>query len=178
MFRIGFITIDLQNLIKILLKSNFLNEKFFINTYERITMSTTIQQITAILSGLTPSQRLAVSRYVDLSNINIMTLSEDDAKALLTRLKAAVGLTSNPIKSGMDERQAKLDAQKAEKTTIWEEARKAYYTQLRVASSDGSVENKEKADDLYFAMKLAGEHMVDATKRANNSAIQGIIFNA
>lgn len=138
-------------------------------------MSTAIQQIHAILSQLTPAQRIAVARYVDLSKINIMTLSEKDAAALLLRLKAAVGTVSNPIKSGMDERQAKLDAQKSEKTTIWEDARKAYYAQLRVASSDGSVESKEKADDLFFEMQLAGAHMVDATKRANNSAIQGIL---
>lgn len=141
-------------------------------------MSTTIQQISAILSQLTPSQRAAVSRYVDLSNVNIMTLSEKDAQVLLMRLKAAVGTVSNPIKDGMDARQARLDAAKAEKTSVWEDARKAYYAQLSVLNSEDTVENKQKADDLFFAMQLAGEHMVDATKRANNSAIQGIIFNA
>jgi len=61
---------------------------------------------------------------------------------------------------------------------VWENARKAYYAQLNVLHSDDTVENQEKADDLFFAMKLAGEHMVDATKRANNSAIQNILFNA
>ena len=86
--------------------------------------------------------------------------------------------TDNPIKDGMDARQAKLDAAKAEKTSLWEDARKAYYTQLSVLNSEDTVENKQKADDLFFAMQLAGEHMVNATKRANNSAIQGIIFNA
>lgn len=141
-------------------------------------MSTAIQQINAILGQLTPAQRAAVEKYVDLSKVNIMTLSEKDAVVLLTRLKAAVGTTTNPIKNSMDERQASLDAKKAEKTTIWEDARKAYYAQLAVVRSDDSVENKEKADDLFFAMQLAGEHMVDATKRANNSAIQGILFNA
>lgn len=141
-------------------------------------MSTAVQQIQAILSNLTPAQRAAVNKYVDLASVNIMTLSEKDAVVLLTRLKAAVGTTTNPIKEGMDERQAQLDAKKAETTSVWQDARKAYYAQLSVANLDGSVENKQKADDLYFEMKLAGEHMVDATKRANNSAIKGILFNA
>ncbi len=141
-------------------------------------MSTAVQQIQSILSGLTPSQRAAVSQYVDLSQVNIMTLSDKDAQVLLTRLKAAVGTATNPIKDGMDERQAKLDSEKAAKTSVWQEARKAYYAQLAVVSSDDTVENKQKADDLFFEMKLAGEHMMDATKRANNSAIQGILFNA
>ena len=141
-------------------------------------MSTAIQQISAILGQLTPAQRAAVEKYIDLSKVNIMTLSEKDAMVLLTRLKAVVGTTTNPIKNSMDERQASLDAKKAEKTNVWEEARKAYYAQMAVVRSDDSVENKEKADDLFFAMKLAGEHMVDATKRANNSAIQNILFKA
>ena len=141
-------------------------------------MSTAIQQISAILGQLTPAQRAAVEKYIDLSKVNIMTLSEKEAMVLLTRLKAVVGTTTNPIKNSMDERQASLDAKKAEKTNVWEEARKAYYAQMAVVRSDDSVENKEKADDLFFAMKLAGEHMVDATKRANNSAIQGILFKA
>ena len=130
------------------------------------------------MSNLTPAQRAAVSKYVDLASVNIMTLSEKDAAVLLTRLKAAVGTTTNPIKDNMDEHQAKLDAEKANRTSVWQDARKAYYAQLAVVTSDGSVENKQKADDLFFEMKLAGEHMVDATKRANNSAIQGILFNA
>ncbi len=141
-------------------------------------MSTAIQQISAILGQLTPAQRAAVEKYIDLSKVNIMTLSEKDAMVLLTRLKAVVGTTTNPIKNSMDERQASLDAKKAEKTNVWEEARKAYYAQMAVVRSDDSVENKEKADDLFFAMQLAGEHMVDATKRANNSAIQNILFKA
>lgn len=141
-------------------------------------MSTAVQQIQAILGNLTPAQRAAVNKYIDLTSINIMTLSEKDAVVLLLRLKAAVGTTSNPIKDSMDGRQAKLDAEKVNRTSVWEDARKAYYAQLQVVHSDDSVENKEKADDLYFAMKLAGEHMVDATKRANNSAIQNILFNA
>ncbi len=141
-------------------------------------MSTAIQQISAILGQLTPAQRAAVEKYIDLSKVNIMTLSEKEAMVLLTRLKAVVGTTTNPIKNSMDERQASLDAKKAEKTNVWEEARKAYYAQMAVVRSDDSVENKEKADDLFFAMKLAGEHMVDATKRANNSAIQNILFKA
>lgn len=141
-------------------------------------MSTAVQQIQAILGNLTPAQRAAVNKYIDLASVNIMTLSEKDAVVLLMRLKAAVGTTSNPIRDSMDERQAKLDAEKANRTSVWEDARKAYYAQLQVVHSDDSVENKEKADDLYFAMKLAGEHMVDATKRANNSAIQNILFNA
>ncbi len=150
--------------------------KLYIN--KRITMSTAIQQISAILGQLTPAQRAAVEKYIDLSKVNIMTLSEKDAMVLLTRLKAVVGTTTNPIKNSMDERQASLDAKKAEKTNVWEEARKAYYAQMAVVRSDDSVENKEKADDLFFAMQLAGEHMVDATKRANNSAIQNILFKA
>lgn len=141
-------------------------------------MSTAVQQIQTILSNLTPAQRAAVNKYVDLAGVNIMTLSEKDAVALLTRLKAAVGTTTNPIKDNMDERQARLDAKKAEATSLWENARKAYYAQLQAVHSDDSIENKEKADDLFFAMKLAGEHMVDATKLANNAAIQGILFNA
>ncbi len=141
-------------------------------------MSTAIQQISAILGQLTPAQRAAVEKYIDLSKVNIMTLSEKEAMVLLTRLKAVVGTTTNPIKNSMDERQASLDAKKAEKTNVWEEARKAYYAQMAVVRSDDSVENKEKADDLFFAMQLAGEHMVDATKRANNSAIQNILFKA
>lgn len=141
-------------------------------------MSTAIQQISAILGQLTPVQRAAVEKYIDLSKVNIMTLSEKEAMVLLTRLKAVVGTTTNPIKNSMDERQASLDAKKAEKTNVWEEARKAYYAQMAVVRSDDSVENKEKADDLFFAMQLAGEHMVDATKRANNSAIQNILFKA
>lgn len=141
-------------------------------------MSTAIQQISAILGQLTPVQRAAVEKYIDLSKVNIMTLSEKEAMVLLTRLKAVVGTTTNPIKNSMEERQASLDAKKAEKTNVWEEARKAYYAQMAVVRSDDSVENKEKADDLFFAMKLAGEHMVDATKRANNSAIQNILFKA
>lgn len=150
--------------------------KLYIN--KRITMSTAIQQISAILGRLTPAQRAAVEKYIDLSKVNIMTLSEKEAMVLLTRLKAVVGTTTNPIKNSMDERQASLDAKKAEKTNVWEEARKAYYAQMAVVRSDDSVENKEKADDLFFAMQLAGEHMVDATKRANNSAIQNILFKA
>lgn len=141
-------------------------------------MSTAIQQISAILGQLTPAQRAAVEKYIDLSKVNIMTLSEKEAMVLLTRLKAVVGTTTNPIKNSMDERQASLDAKTAEKTNVWEEARKAYYAQMAVVRSDDSVENKEKADDLFFAMQLAGEHMVDATKRANNSAIQNILFKA
>lgn len=141
-------------------------------------MSTAIQQISAILGQLTPAQRAAVEKYIDLSKVNIMTLSEKEAMVLLTRLKAVVGTTTNPIKNSMDERQASLDSKKAEKTNVWEEARKAYYAQMAVVRSDDSVENKEKADDLFFAMQLAGEHMVDATKRANNSAIQNILFKA
>lgn len=150
--------------------------KLYIN--KRITMSTAIQQISAILGQLTPAQRAAVEKYIDLSKVNIMTLSEKEAMVLLTRLKAVVGTTTNPIKNSMDERQASLDAKTAEKTNVWEEARKAYYAQMAVVRSDDSVENKEKADDLFFAMQLAGEHMVDATKRANNSAIQNILFKA
>lgn len=138
-------------------------------------MSTAIQQIQAILGQLTPSQRVAVAKYVDLSKVNIMTLSEGEARVLLTRLKAAVGTVTNPIREGMEEHQAKLDAEKTNRTNIWQEARKAYYAQLAVVHSDDSIENKEKADDLFFEMKLAGEHMVDATKHANNSAILGIV---
>lgn len=141
-------------------------------------MSSTIQQIQAILNDLTPQQLARVKQHVNLSNINIMTLSDGEARALLISLKAAVGTTTNPVKAGMDERQAKLDAEKENRTTIWQDARKAYYAQLNVVHSDDSVENKQKADDLFLEMKLAGEHMVDATKRANNSAIQGIVFNA
>ncbi len=139
-------------------------------------MSTAIQQITVILAQLTPSQRAAVEKYVDLSNINIMKLTEQEARVLLLRLNAAVATVSNPIKDGIDERQAKLERLKDDKTTIWEDARKNYYAHLR--TSDGGVEDKKKSDELFFAMQLAGEHMVDATKRANNSAIQGILFNA
>lgn len=138
-------------------------------------MSSTIQQIQTILSNLTPAQRVAVNKYIDLSSVNIMTLSEKDAVLLLIRLKAAVGTTYNPIKDSIDERLATLNKDKEVKTTIWENARKAYYSQLAVANSDGSVENKEKAEDLYLEMRLAGEHMLDATKRANNAAIQDIM---
>ncbi len=141
-------------------------------------MSTAVQQIQAILRDLSPQQLARVKQHVDLSNINIMTLSENEAQMLLICLKAAVGTTTNPVKAGMDERQAQLDAKKAETTSVWQDARKAYYAQLNVVNSNGSIENKQKADDLFLEMKLAGEHMVDATKRANNSSIQGIIFNA
>ncbi len=141
-------------------------------------MSTTIQQIQALLNDLTPQQLARVKQHVNLSNINIMTLSAGEARALLISLKAAVGTVTNPVKSGMDESQAKLDAEKDNRKTIWQDARKAYYAQLNVVNSNDSIENKQKADDLFLEMKLAGEHMVDATKRANNAAIQGILFNA
>lgn len=133
-----------------------------------------IQQINAILGQLTAAQRVAVAKYVDLSQVNIMSLSEKDAQVLLLRLKAAVATTTNPIKEGMNERQAQLDAKKANATSVWEDARKAYYTQLAVLHSDETKENQTKADDLFLEMQLAGEHMVDATKRANNNAISNI----
>ncbi len=137
-----------------------------------------IKQINAILSQLTPSQRAAVSRYVDLSKINIMTLSDKDAYALLLRLKAAVATTTNPIKDSVDNRQKKLDDAKKDAISVWEEARKAYYAQLSVLNSDKTDENQEKADDLYLEMRLEGDKMLSATKRANNSAIQNILFDA
>ncbi len=137
-----------------------------------------VQQINAILGQLTPSQRAAVSRYVDLSKVNIMTLSDKDAQVLLLRLKAAVATTTNPIKESLDERQKKLDEAKKDATSVWEDARKAYYTQLSELNNNKTDENREKADDLYLEMRLAGDKMLSATKRANNSAIQNILFDA
>lgn len=138
-----------------------------------------ITQLKEIQSKLSAEQMRTLSKMgINLMSVPLFALNEDAAKALLNKVNIALRSMSNPIKDGLDERQAKLDAKKAEKTSVWENARKAYYAQLNVLHSDDTVENKEKADDLFFAMKLAGEHMVDATKRANNSAIQNILFNA
>lgn len=138
-----------------------------------------ISQLKEIQNSLSVEQIRTLSKMgINLMSVPLFALNEDAAKALLNKVNIALRSMTNPIKDGMDERQAKLDAKKAETTSVWENARKAYYAQLNVLHSDDTVENQEKADDLFFAMKLAGEHMVDATKRANNSAIQNILFNA
>ena len=134
-----------------------------------------VNQVQKILSELTPQQYAVVSKKVDLAGVNIMNLSEPEALALLTRLRAAVGTVSNPIQEGIQEHQAFLDDKKAKKASLWEEARKEYYTHLSKLHGDNdTVKNRDKADELFFEMQLAGEHMVAATKRANNNAIMNI----
>ena len=114
---------------------------------------------------------------VNWSSVNFMTMSEDQAKALLARINVAIAQT-NPIKDNMDERLATLNTKKTESTSVWETARKAYYQFITQNDVSGNAENRQKADELFFNMQLAGEHMVADTKRANNAAIQNILFNA
>ena len=110
-------------------------------------MSTTIQQISAILSQLTPSQRAAVSRYVDLSNVNIMTLSEKDAQVLLMRLKAAVGLMSNPIANNMSKRAEELAEKATNSYAIKEDALKNYYAARAAIPNSKYDENYQTQRD-------------------------------
>lgn len=107
-------------------------------------MSTAIQQINAILGQLTPAQRAAVEKYVDLSKVNIMTLSEKDAVVLLTRLKAAVGTVSNPIANNMSKRAEELAQRAGDSYSVMDEAKQAYYDAKKAIPSE-SDENYETA---------------------------------
>ena len=140
-------------------------------------MSNAIAQIKAILATLPENQRAQVMAQVNWSSVNFMTMTEEQAQALLAKLNVAIAQT-NPLKDSMDERLATLNAKKAESTSVWETARKAYYQFVAQNDINDNAENRQKADDLFFNMLLAGKHMVDDTTRANNAAIQNILFNA
>ena len=140
-------------------------------------MTDTIGQIQALLNSLPAEQRASVMAQVNWSSVNFMTMSEEQAKALLAKINGAIAQT-NPLKDSMDERLATLNAKKAESTSLWETARKEYYQFIAQNDVSENAENRQKADDLFFNMQLAGEHMVADTKRANNAAIQNILFKA
>lgn len=140
-------------------------------------MSNTIGQIQALLSSLPAEQRARVIAQVNLTSVNLMTISEEQAKALLAKINVAIAQT-NPLKDSMDERLATLNAKKAESTSLWATLRKEYYQFIAQNDVSGNAENRQKANDLFFNMQLAGEHMVADTKRANNAAIQNILFKA
>ena len=138
-----------------------------------------VQQLVSFYNSLTPEQKTLINTKFNFAQINIMTLSADEAKRYLNQMRATVATTStNPLKQDVSARQEKLDAQKAVAQNVWAEARKAYYAQLSVLQTDKTDENQQKAEDLFFNMQLAGEHMVDATRRANDSAIMNITFRA
>ena len=140
-------------------------------------MSNAIAQIKAILATLPENQRAQVMAQVNWSSVNFMTMTEEQAQALLAKLNVAIAQT-NPLKDSMDERLATLNAKKAESTSVWETARKAYYQFVAQNDINDNAENRQKADDLFSNMKLAGEYMVENTKRANDAEIQNILFNA
>lgn len=140
-------------------------------------MTNTIGQIQALLSSLPAEQRARVMTQVNWTSVNLMTISEDQAKALLAKINVAIAQT-NPLKDSMDERLATLNAKKAKSTSLWETLRKEYYQFIAQNDINENAENRQKANELFFNMQLAGEHMVADTKRANNAAIQNILFNA
>lgn len=141
-------------------------------------MTNTIGQIRALLGLLPAEQRAQVMAQVNWSSVNFMTMSEDQAKALLARINVAIAQT-NPLKDSTDERLATLYTEKTKFTSLWEAAREAYYEYITQYDVSDNVKYRQEADELFFNMLLAGEHMVAATKRANNAAIQNIIlFNA
>ena len=140
-------------------------------------MSNTVAQIRELLATLPEKQRAQVMAQVNWSSVNFMTMTEEQAQALLAKLNVAIAQT-NPLKDSMDERLATLNAKKAESTSVWETARKAYYQFVAQNDINDNAENRQKADDLFSNMKLAGEDMVENTKRANDAEIQNILFNA
>ena len=74
--------------------------------------------------------------------------------------------------------QLNLDNKKEKSANVWKAAQYAYNQFVTQNDIYNNAENRKKADDLFFNMQLAGEHMVNDTKRANNAAIQNILFNA
>lgn len=108
-------------------------------------MSTAVQQIQAILSNLTPAQRAAVNKHVDLASVNIMTLSEKDAVVLLTRLKAAVGTMSNPIANGMSKRADELTQRALVAETVKDNAFAEYEKLKKSIPTSKDDENYETA---------------------------------
>ena len=114
---------------------------------------------------------------VNWSSVNFMTMSEEQAKALLARINVAIAQT-NPLKDSMDERLATLNTEKKESISVWEAAREAYYEYITQYDVSDNVKYRQEADNLFSKMQLAGGRMVDATKRANNAAIQNISLKA
>lgn len=140
-------------------------------------MTNTIGQIRALLNSLPAEQRAQVMAQVNWSSVNFMTMSEEQAKALLARINVAIAQT-NPLKDSMDERLATLNTEKKESISVWEAAREAYYEYITQYDVSDNVKYRQEADNLFSKMQLAGGRMVDATKRANNAAIQNISLKA
>ena len=139
----------------------------------------TIAQIQALLNSLPADQKARVMSELNLKSFNVMTLSEQDAKALLLRLQTKVATMSNPIKDSHEKYVAGLNEKKENASNIWHEARNAYYQYMsQLYGKNDTAENRELADILFSDMQLKGEHAVDAIRCANNAAIQNILFNA
>lgn len=144
----------------------------------------TIAQIQALLNSLPADQKARVMSELNLKLFNVMTLSEQDAKALLLRLQAIVATMSNPRKDSYEEYVNGLNEEKEKISNIWHEARNAYSQHMSQLYGDNdTAENRQLAEILFSDMQLKGKRAVDATRRANNAAIlnmaiQNISFNA
>lgn len=116
-------------------------------------MSTAIQQqIQAILSQLTPAQMAKVSGLVDLSKINIMTLSETEARNLLAKIRyAASSAMSNPIAEGLRD-SADKDRENALLARDKEDACRQHCEALRKKLPDKDSPDYKKAEE---ALRMA-----------------------
>ena len=138
-------------------------------------MSNTIGQIQALLSSLPAEQRAKVMGELNLKSFNVMTLSEQDAKALLLRLQTKVATMSNPIKESHNEYLEGQRAKKSQANEDWNKARKEYYSfKSKLYGDNDTVENRQHAQVLFENMMGLGYKAVDITTFVNNLETQAI----
>ena len=138
-------------------------------------MSNTVAQIQALLATLPEKQRAQVMAQVNWSSVNFMTMSEEQAKALLMRLKATVKTTSNPIKESHNEYLEGQRAKKNQANEDWNKARKDYYSfNSKLYGDNDTVENRQHAQVLFENMMGLGYKAVDITAFVNNLETQAI----
>lgn len=125
----------------------------------------TIQELIQYVKTLSPSLQSHINAQYDLNKIDVFT-----AGMLLNKLKFS--MQTNPIQESVNERVQILEQRKKASTANWEQKRKEYYDLANLAAQKGTKENIKNKEDAFFEMQLAGEHMLNAVKQANNAYIQ------
>lgn len=156
--------------LQILWKKSIFLTKNTLYSYRKNTRGTTmavntIQELIQYVKTLPLSVQSKVYAQYNLDKIDVFT-----AGMLLKKLQYENH--TNPIKESVNERMAMLEQRKEKATAIWEQRRKEYYDLANLAAQKGTEENIKNKEDAFLKMQLAGEHMVDATKMANNTYIQ------
>lgn len=121
-------------------------------------MTTSVAQIKALLKNLSSSQRARLEARFDFNSINLMTMSESEAKELLDRLTAIVGTEAmtNPIADGLRD-SAVADREKAKQALKDEETCRQNY--LALCASRNDLRNSSSDYDVAKLQQL--EHDIN-----------------